>query len=163
MQLPLKFIHHPTYNHLKGKQMVRSFYFIFLLLLPVSGAGIATSEPLISSGGIIASGYVWANNPTAANYSPMAAYSFNSSGEAINIQRLSVGRYLVTFNELGGNGVAGGHVQISDYGAGSHQCRILSWASNSVNFIVNVQCQDQRTGTPLDARYSLQVSWGRNL
>lgn len=141
--------------------MIRSVY-LFLLLTGI-GAGFAKAEPLTGPGGIIASGYTWANNPTAASYTPSAPYSFNSSGESINIRRLSTGRYVVTFNELGGNGVAGGHVQISDYGTGRHQCRIMSWASNSAHFVVNVQCQDQLNGTPLDARYNLQVMWGRNL
>ena len=48
--------------------------------------------------------YVWANNPTAASYTPSTTYSHNSSGSPVSITRSSAGRYAVTFAGLGGSG-----------------------------------------------------------
>lgn len=103
-------------------------------------------------------GYAWANNPTAATYTPSPIYSYNSSGGPITITRAGVGRYSVKFAGLGGNGVAGGHVQVTAYGPGSETCKVENWASGGADFVVNVRCF-RSPGAPLDTRYTILVIW----
>jgi Zn-dependent metalloprotease len=103
-------------------------------------------------------GYAWANNPTAASYTPMAAYAYNSSGGAITINRSSVGRYVVQFAGLGGGSSFGGSVQVTSYGGDSASCKVQSWGSGGSNFVANVNCFSA-AGAPVDSRYTVLVSW----
>lgn len=102
------------------------------------------------------SGYVWANEPASASYTPNATYSFNSSGGAINISRTSVGTYSVRFSGLGGG--AGGNVLVTSYGNGSETCKVASWGSAGADFTANVRCFSA-TGTASDSMYSVRVAW----
>jgi hypothetical protein len=104
------------------------------------------------------SGYVWADNPTSGSYTPSTTYSFNSSGGAIIITRSGIGTYAVRFAGLGGNGSAGGNVQVTAYGSGSETCKVLSWDSGGASFIANVGCYNS-TGSPVDTRYAARVVW----
>jgi hypothetical protein len=45
-------------------------------------------------------GYVFSNNPAAADSTPSAAFSYNASGGAMKITRVATGRYTVTFTGL---------------------------------------------------------------
>lgn len=103
-------------------------------------------------------GYVWANNPTSASYTPSTTYSHNSSGGTITITRSSIGRYAVRFAGLGGSGTAGGHVQVTAYGGGSETAKVANWGSSGTDFIVNVRCFNS-SGTPVDTRYTVLVNW----
>ena len=105
-------------------------------------------------------GYVWANNPTAASYTPSSAYSFNSAGAPITITRSASGQYQVTFSELGGSGIFGGNVQVTAYGSGSEICKVVSWASGGGNFVVNVRCFTA-AGAAVDTRYTVLANWPR--
>ncbi len=102
--------------------------------------------------------YAWANNPTAAAYTPSLMYSYNSSGGPITVTRAGVGRYSVKFAGLGGNGIAGGHVQVTAYGPGSETCKVQNWASAGADFVVNVRCF-RSPGASLDTRYTILVIW----
>ena len=97
-------------------------------------------------------GYAWANDPAAAQYTPSPTYTHNSTGGPVETRRFGPGRYTVRFAGLGGNGTAGGHVQVTTYGAGSETCKVVSWSSTGPDFTANVQCHDV-AGTPADARY----------
>jgi hypothetical protein len=103
-------------------------------------------------------GFVWADNSTAASYTPSTTYSYNSSGGTITIERTGTGVYRVRFAGLGGHGKAGGHVQVTAYGAGSETAKVQSWNSSGADFIVNVRCFD-RVGSPIDTRYTVFVRW----
>jgi len=103
------------------------------------------------------SGYVWADNPTSASYTPSASYSFNSSGGAISINRGGVGTYAVKFSGLGGP-TAGGNVQVTADGAGSESCKVMNWSSGGPDFTANVRCFTS-SGVPVDTRYSINVVW----
>ena len=103
-------------------------------------------------------GYVWANNPTASSYTPSTQYSFNSIGGAITITRSSVGVYQVRFSGLGGDGQAGGNVQVTAYGSGSETSKVVSWNSGGADFVVNVHCFTA-SGNPVNTRFSLYVLW----
>jgi len=104
------------------------------------------------------SGYVWADNPASASYTPSTMYSFNSSGGAITINRSGVGTYAVKFSGLGGGPSAGGNVQVTAYGAGSESCKVMNWGSGGPDFTINVRCLNS-SGGPVDTRYSINVVW----
>jgi hypothetical protein len=103
-------------------------------------------------------GYAWADQPTAADYSPNAAYAHNSGGGDISVTRTGVGAYTVTFAGLGGNGQAGGHVQVTPYGSGSKTAKVVNWMSVGADVTVNVRCY-AADGSPADAKYSVLVVW----
>ena len=56
--------------------------------------------------------YLWANNPTAASYTPPTNYAFNGNRGNPTIVRTGVGAYAVTLPGLA-TFAAGGHVQVS--------------------------------------------------
>lgn len=103
-------------------------------------------------------GYAWANNASAASYTPSVPYSHNSSGGPINITRQAAGRYRVRFNGLGGSGIVGGNVQVTAYGPGSQTCKVVSWGSGGSHFLVNVRCFNA-AGALVDTRYTVLVTW----
>ena len=103
-------------------------------------------------------GYAWANSPTSASYSPYHLYAFNGSGGPINIKRTGRGAYTVNFSGLGGNGKAGGHVQVTAYGGDNTRAKVKRWNSHGSDFIVYVQTYDA-AGSPKDARYDVLVTW----
>jgi hypothetical protein len=103
------------------------------------------------------SGYVWANNPTVSSYTPNPAYSYNSPGGAITINRSSVGVYAVRFSGLGESGKPGGNVQVTAYGSGSESCKVVSWNSGGADFIVNVRCFNT-AGNLVNSRYTVLVT-----
>ena len=103
-------------------------------------------------------GFAWANNPSAASYTPSTLYSFNSSGGPITVTRSGAGAYAVRFAALGGNGLAGGNVQVTAYGSGADACKVASWASGGADFVVNVRCFSS-AGAAADAMYTVLVQW----
>src|SRR5215213_594327 len=103
------------------------------------------------------SGYVWADNPASASYTPSTMYSFNSSGGAINVTRSGDGAYAVRFGGIGGSGAAGGNVLVTAYGGGSETCKVVNWNSGGADFIVNVRCFTA-VGSPADTRYTARVA-----
>jgi hypothetical protein len=103
------------------------------------------------------SGYVWADNPTSASYTPSPTYAFNSSGGATTITRSGIGVYAVKFSGLGGNGSAGGNVLVTAYGGGSETCKVVSWNSGGTDFIANVRCFTSAGGA-VDTRYAARVT-----
>jgi len=102
--------------------------------------------------------YVWANNPTASSYTPIPTYSYNSSGGSVLITRSGPGVYAVRFMGLGGNGKAGGQVQVTAYGSGKENCKIRNWSSGGADFVVNIQCFALH-GAPVNTRYTVLVIW----
>lgn len=116
----------------------------------------ASVSPVMGAG--TGHGFAWANNTERTRYAPDPTYAFNSAGGRITITRSGVGTYQVTFAGLGGDGTAGGNVQVTAYGAGSETCKVSSWNSGGADFIVNVRCHDAR-GRQTDTRYSVHVQW----
>ncbi len=96
-------------------------------------------------------GYVWANQPGSASYTPSTTYQYNSTGATNTITRSGVGTYQVT---LPGLGAAGGTIKATAYGSGSEACHVSSWGWAAANALVNVRCQDV-TGAPVDTAYTL--------
>jgi hypothetical protein len=102
--------------------------------------------------------YAWANNKSAASYTPSVPYSYNSAGGPISITRSGEGSYAVKFAGLGGNGTFGGNVQVTAYGDGHEHCRIKNWSSAGPDFIVNVRCANSaHIGD--DTQFTILVNW----
>lgn len=105
--------------------------------------------------------YAWANDATAASYTPSASYAFNSTGGLISIQRTSAGAYLVTFVGLGGGGSAGGHVQVTAYGGDERSCKVANWSSSGSDLVASIRCFDG-SGNAIDSRYTVKALWNGN-
>ena len=103
--------------------------------------------------------YAWADQSKIASYTPSTIYSYNSSGGAITATRSDTGSYNMTFEGLGGNSQSGRHVQVTSYGKGNTQCKVLNWDSSGADFSVNVRCYDGVTGKPADSMYTILVIW----
>ncbi|WP_437851613.1 hypothetical protein [Sorangium sp. So ce363] len=102
--------------------------------------------------------YAWANNATAAAYTPSLSYQegyiAGDLGEVetdITAGRTSAGRYSVS---LPGMSASGSNVQITAYGTGPEYCKVVGWSGNETNANVNVACFDA-SGAPADTRFVL--------
>ena len=105
--------------------------------------------------------YAWANQPTANSYAPMPLYAFNPFG-GVQIRRQGTGRYMVVFEEFGGDRAgSGGHAQVGSYGT-ADRCSVKSWTFQRPNFTVNVTCFKGGTAaTPVDARFTVMATFGK--
>lgn len=121
-----------------------------------SGAGAPAnamfSVNFLSSGGNPGKlAYLWADQPSATNYSPAALYQFNSTGGTNTIHRSGVGTYTAV---LPGLGSFKGDVQVTAYGNTGATCRVVSWGSASAAQQVRVQCRGPN-GTLSDQSFDL--------
>ena len=103
-------------------------------------------------------GFAWASKPTTASYTPSTTYAYNSAGGPITAKRSGVGQYSMTFSGLGGQGKAGGNVQVTSYGSNSNFCKAYWWSSSGADFTASVRCF-KATGAPVDDRYTILVTW----
>jgi hypothetical protein len=110
--------------------------------------------------------YVWAHNASPAvstPYSPSATYSFNANGDAAtynSVTKTAKGNYTVTCKNVGGSGwaAAGGHVQVTAYGASSANCKINYWINNGADFNAYVKCYTP-AGAAVDSQFDLLYMW----
>ena len=96
-------------------------------------------------------GYVWADNPAAASYTPSTAYQRNLTGALNTIQRLGVGYYKVVFENLGI--YYGGTVDVTAYGPGPGECKVQNWGPTLADMNVYVRCFNAN-GAALDTRFT---------
>lgn len=96
-------------------------------------------------------GYVWANQPTSASYTPATNYQGNSSGAVNTITRSGTGWYQVRLPNLG---QSAGHVQVTAYGYGSERCKVTGWGPSGADQLVGVRCFTA-TGSPVDTLFTL--------
>jgi hypothetical protein len=96
-------------------------------------------------------GYVWANDPTAAEYTPSTSYQRNSTGALNTITRNGTGDYTVVFSNLGI--YYGGTVNVTAYGTGSEHCKVQYWTPSLADMNVRVRCFDT-AGAPVDTRFA---------
>ncbi|MEV6601477.1 hypothetical protein AB0M36_32190 [Actinoplanes sp. NPDC051346] len=89
--------------------------------------------------------YLFASNPTAASYEPVAAYRFLSGTSRIT--RLAAGRYQVNY----GWAAAPGAVNVTTVGGGGARCKVESYVSAEV---ATVACHTTG-GAPVDATFLL--------
>jgi hypothetical protein len=82
--------------------------------------------------------YLWANNPTAAAYTPTTNYAFNGNRGNPTIVRTGLGTYTVTLPGLGSAAV-GGHVQVSPIATNiASRAQVFSWGSSGPDMSVDV-------------------------
>ena len=99
--------------------------------------------------------YLWAHNPSPplnTPYQPDPDYSFNAvnGSDGISVTKTATGTYLVTCTGVGGGPLlgAGGHVQVSAYGAGANTfCHVGGWGKGGTDFTAIVYCFDRGGGT----------------
>ena len=107
---------------------------------------------------LTADAYVWADQPTAAHYTPNLAYQRDTtlySTGTVTITRAGTGSYDV-FLPHQDQGLDGGTVQVTA-GLGSGRCQIGSWGYISGGRTVRVYCF-ATSGTLTDNRFALQYS-----
>lgn len=98
--------------------------------------------------------YVWANDSSAATYSPTASFAQNPTGGGITGERLSTGRYRMIFDGLEG-GL--GNVQVSAYSFDG-VCTVDAWSNNTAL----VECINN-AGALANAQYSVHFTPGAPL
>lgn len=116
--------------------------------------------------------YVWSHTASPAigvPFTPSATYSYNTVGKAPanTVTKTAVGTYSVTCKGVGGGALfagygtwgAGGHVQVTAYGAeDADYCKVQSWATGAANFTATVKCYNA-AGAPSDNRFDLLFVW----
>lgn len=123
---------------------------------------VAAVSAFATSGcaGIQVFGWVWANQPAAASYTPDATHQYNSTGTINTVARQGTGSYVVTFPSLainGGNvppgqtGLNGGNVQITAQGADTAFCQTNGWQTAGATVTVQVACYQGTT--PADVAF----------
>ena len=83
--------------------------------------------------------YVFANQPSAASYTPIAAYAYDSAGGTITITRSGTGAYTVNFPNLGAV-ASTGTVNVTTYGTTASACRTGGWSASGTALVVFVDC-----------------------
>jgi hypothetical protein len=95
--------------------------------------------------------YLWAQDETAASYTPSTQHQFNSTGAVNTITRSSTGTYSV---RLPGVSSAGGTAKVTAFSAAANYCKASNWAASGADELVDVLCFDF-TGAPVDAKFTL--------
>jgi hypothetical protein len=97
--------------------------------------------------------YLFANEPTAGSYAPLAAYRY-SSAEASpppRVKRLGTGRYLIRLPGMPN----GGAVQVTAYGKRGRRCLVQSiLLTGAPPQLAEIRCM-KLDGTPADAKFFL--------
>jgi hypothetical protein len=98
--------------------------------------------------------FAYAGKPTATNYAPASAGSWNAAGTT-RVYRDGVGRYRVVFTGQGSRLPlnVGGHVQVNAVGPGKAYCKVQEWRG-SPDLEVYVGCHAPG-GAPADAKFSV--------
>ena len=102
-------------------------------------------------------GFLWADQPTSATYTPNSNWNYNDLGGTNTVSRSGTGVYTATFPGLNG----GGNPQVTAYslsgGAAAH-CEISGWSGKQERTTqVGVLCFDAR-GNPADEYFSLSYN-----
>jgi Big-like domain-containing protein len=102
-------------------------------------------------------GFAWADQPSAATYTPNAGWARNSTGGAITVNRVSTGLYDVTFAGLAKPGTTPENVQVTSYAGGYSYCSIVNWLnSGTSDLTVRVACTNA-AGAAVDSYYQVLV------
>lgn len=98
--------------------------------------------------------FLWADQPTAPNYTPDAAYSYNSTGGTNTVTRENTGLY---FAYLPGIKTTGGNPQATAYSTTAAHCEVVDWYHNLGGTNVVVYCFDA-SGNPADEYFDLSFT-----
>ena len=102
-------------------------------------------------------GYVFADDPSAAAYTPPADYSRNAGGGTNTVTRSGVGAYTVHMPGLGKPSVTG-NVQVAAVGVGlqAFRCYVLGWSALAGAALdVEVRCTTL-AGAAADVQFVVQ-------
>jgi hypothetical protein len=114
-------------------------------------AALAASLPAHAEVGRI--GWVWANEPTTASYTPDAAHSYNSRAGANTVTRISTGFYQVFMAGL--YRAEASNVQITAYGSDGNYCSAGVWGHAGGSKVQTfVQCYNA-SGAVADSQFTL--------
>lgn len=119
--------------------------------------GLPASSPYVlwfegrSGTSTIPAAYLWADQPSAASYTPSITYQYNSAGVLNTVQRIGPGNYSAILPSLGAG--AGGSVRVTAYGTGAEHCKVGGWVASGTGQAVNVRCFNG--AQPVDARFTL--------
>ncbi|MGH2786413.1 MAG: hypothetical protein ACRDJV_00710 [Actinomycetota bacterium] len=94
-------------------------------------------------------GYVLADQPANASYTPLASHQFNFLGGANTVIRSAPGQYTVTMPSLG---AVSGHVQVNSVGTNPRECKVSHWVPSGPNLSIGVRCFTT-TGVPADSKF----------
>jgi hypothetical protein len=97
--------------------------------------------------------YAYANQPSAASYTPNPRESWSPSNGGVTITRTGVGEYLVDWPGIDPHIVEGGTVQVTSDGSDSSQCKATSLFQTGTI----VQCFAPN-GSRVDAAYTVMLS-----
>lgn len=131
------------------KALFAIFVVALLVATPLGSASVAAQD---FNDAVL--GYVWANEPSLGNYTPDPAYSYNSSGGAVEIDSPFMGTYSVTFFGLGPVAESG-DVQVTAFSDdGPAHCNIIGWVSAGPDLLIDLLCYDP-AGALVDTRYDV--------
>lgn len=105
-------------------------------------------------------GWLWANKShMTGSYTPDKTHSYNSSGESINVKRLSTGSYQIDFAGLYIDDLYPTDVQVSAVSTNGY-CMIATWDNEGANGVARmyVGCFDA-SGNAADAQFNLLYQW----
>ena len=98
-------------------------------------------------------GYVWADNTTAASYTPSTTYQYNSTGAVNTITHSAVGSYRVRLPNLKPSNRT--TTQVTAYGSNSEYCTVNGWGGDGSNgTYAYVDCYTY-LGNPVNTRFTL--------
>jgi hypothetical protein len=98
--------------------------------------------------------FLWANEPTTANYTPDTSYQYNETGGTNTITRNGAGSYTAN---LPGLTRTGGTVLVTAYGSTAARCQAAGWTGGSSGTDVNVTCTNA-AGVATDEMFDLVYS-----
>lgn len=101
--------------------------------------------------------YLFANNATAASYTPATDLSWNGNRPDPTITRIATGNYVVTLPGLSPLGSEFGNMQVTPYGGSMRRAKVASWAHSGGDTRITVLVQDS-TGAAADGYFTLSYN-----
>src|SRR5262249_30250040 len=108
--------------------------------------------------------YAWANQPTAASYTPAPDYAYNATGGTIGIRRQQAGIYEVELGNLPGWGTnLSSAVGVSASGSSTPPCSVLIYSPSPNRPAVTVGCLNAPPRLPADSAFTVLVVGNQSL
>jgi hypothetical protein len=128
----------------------------------VASTRAAPSDSLFSlyytpehAAGGLSGGHAWANDATAASYSPSGTFEYTHKagvGEIVTsttATHSATGIYQMRYPSLS---AAGSTALVTAYGTTSDYCKLSSWTTVGSDAVINMRCFDA-AGAPVNTRY----------
>jgi len=118
-----------------------------------------TVEYLVAAGDAGPLAYLYANEPSLANYPAELPYSVNTAGGTNSIHRNGTGDYTVT---IGGIHTSSGNAQVTAEGQYAFVCNVQGVVNNSTSTQIGVKCRNY-SGAATDTAFTLAYTKGEGL